>query len=224
MVQQRVHERALGRAGRGMHHHARGLVDHDEVVILVHHVERDGLRLHVALARLGQEDFNRIALGHARLGVMTTAPPTRTAPSSISRASRVRDSAAASGASRASALSRRGGGLAPMTKQSRSCAMSESPPPVSPAMLKFLARLVTVLTATMILGLLVIVGLLVTRFRAPPDRTDAPLPDAITLPEGARATAFTQGEGWYAVVTADGRILIYDRAGGALRQVVEIGE
>jgi hypothetical protein len=80
-------------------------------------------------------------------------------------------------------------------------------------------RLVTVLTATMILGLLVIVTLFVTRFwRAP----DLALPESITLPEGARATAFTQGEAWYAVVTEDGRILIYDRVGGRLRQVVDI--
>jgi hypothetical protein len=100
--------------------------------------------------------------------------------------------------------------------------MSESPPPVGPATLKFLARLVTVLTATMILGLLVIVGLLVTRFWSGPEMP--PLPDAISLPEGARATAFTQGEGWYAVVTEDGRILIYDRGTGALRQTVGIQE
>ncbi|MFB9148894.1 DUF6476 family protein [Roseovarius ramblicola] len=100
--------------------------------------------------------------------------------------------------------------------------MSESPQPVSPATLKFLARLVTVLTATMILGLLVIVGLLVTRFWSEPDLPA--LPGAITLPEGAHATAFTQGEGWYAVVTDDRRILIYDRASGALRQEVTIRE
>ncbi|RXV63961.1 hypothetical protein C6W92_08880 [Roseovarius sp. A46] len=101
--------------------------------------------------------------------------------------------------------------------------MSESPQPVSPATLKFLARLVTVLTATMILGLLVIVGLLVTRFWSEPERPALPpLPEAITLPEGARTTAFTQGEDWYAVVTDDGRILIYDRENGALRQEVDI--
>ncbi|MET4103711.1 hypothetical protein ABIE58_003157 [Roseovarius sp. MBR-78] len=87
-------------------------------------------------------------------------------------------------------------------------------------MLKFLARLVAVLTATMILGLLVIVGLLVTRFWSEPALPA--LPDTITLPEGARATAFTQGEGWYAVVTDDGRILVYDRASGALHQSVTI--
>src|SRR6056297_263361 len=159
------------------------------------------------------------------LASRTTTSFTRTAPSPISRPSRVRDSAAASGTSRAKALSRRGGGLAPMTKPSGSCAMSESPQPVSPATLKFLARLVTVLTATMILGLLVIVGLLVTRFWTEPDSVALPaLPEVITLPAGARATAFTQGEGWYAVVTGDGRILVYDRGTGALRQEVELRE
>ena len=92
---------------------------------------------------------------------------------------------------------------------------------MTPATLKFLARLVTVLTATMIVGLIVITGLLVTRLQ----RADTPapaLPDTITLPEGARATAFTKGTGWYAVVTDDGRILIYDGASGALRQEVEV--
>ncbi len=75
----------------------------------------------------------------------------------------------------------------------------------------------------MILGLLVIVGLLVTRFWSEPAPPPLPaLPDTITLPEGARATAFTQGEGWYAVVTDDGRILVYDRASGALRQIVTV--
>ncbi|SFN59684.1 hypothetical protein SAMN04487859_105203 [Roseovarius lutimaris] len=86
-------------------------------------------------------------------------------------------------------------------------------------MLKFLTRLVTVLTATMIAGLLVIIALFVIRFWG----NDAPdLPATITLPDGARATAFTQGTGWYAIVTADDRILIYDRTTGNLRQSVTI--
>lgn len=69
----------------------------------------------------------------------------------------------------------------------------------------------------MILGLLVIVTLLVTRFWG---GDDLALPEQLVLPEGARATAFTQGPDWLAVVTQDGRILIYDRASGALRQTV----
>jgi hypothetical protein len=98
--------------------------------------------------------------------------------------------------------------------------MSDTPQPVSPATLKFLARLVTVLTATMIVGLLVITGLLVTRLGGGP--APLALPDAIALPDGARATAFTRGESWYAVVTDDDRILVYDAESGRLTQEVSI--
>ena len=74
------------------------------------------------------------------------------------------------------------------------------------------------LTATMICGLLVVIGLLVIRFSSKaPD-----LPDVIALPSGEKATAFTQGPDWYAVVTANDQILIFDRMSGALRQTVDI--
>ena len=83
--------------------------------------------------------------------------------------------------------------------------------------LRFLKLLVTVLAATMIAGVLTIVILLVIRLQAP----DAPaLPDTVTLPEGARALAFTQGPGWYAIVTEDNRILIYGAETGDLRQEI----
>lgn len=76
----------------------------------------------------------------------------------------------------------------------------------------------TTLTAVMIGGVLVVIGLLVTRLNA-----DAPvLPDQITLPDGARAQAFTQGDGWYAVVTDGNEILIFDRLTGKLRQRVVV--
>lgn len=99
--------------------------------------------------------------------------------------------------------------------------MTDDPPPVGPATLKFLARLVTVLTATMIVGVLVITGLLVTRLQ----RADTPapaLPAAITLPEGMTARAVTMGGDWYAVVTTDDRIVIFDRATDKIRQTVRI--
>jgi hypothetical protein len=100
--------------------------------------------------------------------------------------------------------------------------MQEAPPPggLGPADLRFLKRLVTALTLTMILGLLTIVTLLVIRLGPAP----LALPEAITLPDGARATAFTQSGDWFAVVTEEGEILIYDRATAALRQRVRIGE
>jgi hypothetical protein len=41
-------------------------------------------------------------------------------------------------------------------------------------------------------------------------------PDAIVLPEGTTATAYTQGTGWIAIVTSDDEILIYDPDGHAL--------
>ena len=85
-------------------------------------------------------------------------------------------------------------------------------------MIRYLRLLVTILTGTMIAGLLVIIFLFVTRLGTQPPA----LPDTIVLPDGATPTAFTQGSDWYAVVTEDDRILIYDRDGGTLRQVIEI--
>ncbi|WP_370400878.1 DUF6476 family protein [Sulfitobacter sp. JB4-11] len=90
--------------------------------------------------------------------------------------------------------------------------------PIEPVNLRFLRRLVTVLTTVMICGVLVVVGLLVTRLqRSPP-----PLPDQITLPDGAAARAFTQADDWFAVVTDTDEILIYDRLTGALKQTIKI--
>jgi hypothetical protein len=85
--------------------------------------------------------------------------------------------------------------------------------------LRFLRRLVTLLTATMILGVLAIVILLVIRLQAP---SGPFVPDAIVLPEGATATAYTQGTGWIAIVTSDDEILIYDPDGHALVRRIPI--
>lgn len=76
----------------------------------------------------------------------------------------------------------------------------------------------TVLTATMIGGLFIIIVLFVIRF------SDRPmiLPENLVLPSNATAIAFTQGPDWYAIVTDQDQILIYDRASGAVRQTVDI--
>lgn len=76
--------------------------------------------------------------------------------------------------------------------------------------------MVTVLTTVMILGVVVVIGLLVTRL----SRDTPVLPSEIALPDGAKATAFTQGADWYAVVTDKNEILIFDRMTGALQQTV----
>ena len=91
--------------------------------------------------------------------------------------------------------------------------------PVDPTMVKYLRVLVTALSVTMIIGFIIITALFVTRFTGSADIT---LPPSITLPEGTKATAFTQGGDWYAVVTAEDQILIYDRLTGVLRQTIRI--
>ncbi len=72
----------------------------------------------------------------------------------------------------------------------------------------------------MIVGLLAIVSLLVIRFGGSADTV--PLPDSIALPAGAQASAVTHGPDWLAVVTADGRILIYSTDGQTLLQEVAV--
>ena len=91
--------------------------------------------------------------------------------------------------------------------------------PELPPSLRFLKRLVTVLTVTMILGVITVVGLLVTRL--PQGNATPTLPAGLTLPEGARVAAVTMGTGWIAVVTTDDRILIYG-ADGKLRHDLKI--
>lgn len=78
-------------------------------------------------------------------------------------------------------------------------------------------KLVTVLTVTMIGGVLIIIALLVIRLN-----DDAvSLPASVTLPNGTKPVAFTQTKDWYAVVTEDNRILIFD-LNGELSQTLDV--
>jgi len=86
-------------------------------------------------------------------------------------------------------------------------------------MVKYLRLLVTILTATMVIGFIVIVALFVTKFS---DAFAPKLPDTITMPDGTEAAAFTQGGDWYAIVTTDDQILIFDRDTGLLRQTIDL--
>ena len=76
------------------------------------------------------------------------------------------------------------------------------------------------LTAVMIGGVLVTFALIVIRLS---DRTPT-LPDQIELPDGAKAQAVTIGNNWYAVVTNDNRILIFDKTTGKQRQEIIVQE
>jgi len=107
--------------------------------------------------------------------------------------------------------------------------MSDTPPERAPTAaelrgLRLLRVLVTVLTGTMIAGIVALVLLLYLRLPGSATPAAPPaLPDAIALPEGARAQAVTAGPGWWAVVTRAGDILIYD-AGGALTRRIAASE
>ena len=74
------------------------------------------------------------------------------------------------------------------------------------------------LTITMIVGVITVVGLLVTRM--PDGSARAPvLPAGLVLPAGAKAAAVTFGTGWTAVVTTDNRILVFDTKGVLIQDV-----
>ena len=94
----------------------------------------------------------------------------------------------------------------------------DSPEAALPPSLAWLRRLVLALTLVMIAGFVVLIAALVLRLNA----GSPELPATLDLPEGARATAFTQGPDWFAVVTQDDRILVYDRLTGRLRQTLQV--
>jgi hypothetical protein len=95
-----------------------------------------------------------------------------------------------------------------------------------PGNLRFLRRLVTALTLTMMFGLIAIVILTYLTYSRAQNRAAPQLPDSITLPDGETAQATTFGAGWSAVVTIDEngteRIHVFDSETSALRQSLTI--
>ena len=86
-----------------------------------------------------------------------------------------------------------------------------------PPGLRFLRQLVTVLTVVMIFGVVLIATLLVIRLNQPA----LAIPDQITLPAGTVAVSYTQTRDWFAVVTDENKILIFD-LNGQLTQEVDV--
>ena len=86
-----------------------------------------------------------------------------------------------------------------------------------PPGLRFLRQLVTVLTVVMIVGVVLIAALLVIRLNQPAFA----IPDQITLPAGTVAVSYTQTQDWFAVVTDENKILIFD-LNGQLTQEVDV--
>ncbi|KEO56425.1 DUF6476 family protein [Thioclava pacifica] len=90
-------------------------------------------------------------------------------------------------------------------------------PATLPPDLRFLKLLVTVLAGVMIAGLVAIVALLVIRLKTPSPLPE--LPAAITLPQGAQAEAVTFARSYVVVVTDQGAVLVFDKAGKQLADV-----
>ena len=93
-----------------------------------------------------------------------------------------------------------------------------------PKPLRNLRVLVTLLTATMIIGITLILILIVYQIMQP-KTPDIALPDTIDIPENETAQAITQGRTWIGVVTIDDtgaeRIHILN-VDGTPRQVVDL--
>ena len=84
-----------------------------------------------------------------------------------------------------------------------------------PPGLRFLRQLVTVLTVVMIVGVVLIAALLVIRLNQPA----LAIPDQITLPPRTTAISYTQTQDWFAVVTDENKILIFDLNGQLVQEV-----
>ena len=95
---------------------------------------------------------------------------------------------------------------------------TEGPTPLD-GTVRFLKILVTTLTATTIVGLIILISVIVMRVQ---QAATVPLPDQIALPAGTKATAITRGTDWLGVVTEDNRILIYDLDGTTLLREIDV--
>ena len=90
---------------------------------------------------------------------------------------------------------------------------------VEPTNLKLLRRLVTTLLAVMIIGFITLIFMFVMRFS---NNNQTFQVNDITLPIGVSATAYTQGDNWYAIVDNTNKILIFNKSDNTLRQTIII--
>ena len=84
-----------------------------------------------------------------------------------------------------------------------------------PRNLRFLQRLVTLLTVSMIVGILTIAALLAFKLHY----KNINFPQTLTLPDGTKPIAFTQTKDWYSVITDKNEILIYKNDGTLIRTI-----
>lgn len=91
-----------------------------------------------------------------------------------------------------------------------------------PRSIRLLQWLVIGLTASLILGVLTMVVVIVIRFAGPPASPPPINAENLELPAGMAPLSVTLGSDWLGVVTTDDHILIYDRQSGKLRQTLTV--
>ena len=85
-----------------------------------------------------------------------------------------------------------------------------------PRNLRFLQRLVTLLTVSMIGGILIIAALLAFKLRS----ESINFPRTLILPDGTKPIAFTQTKDWYSIITEANEILIYKNDGTLIKSII----
>ena len=84
-----------------------------------------------------------------------------------------------------------------------------------PRNLRFLQRLVTLLTISMIAGILIIAALLAFKLHS----ENINFPQTLILPDGTKPIAFTQTQDWYSVITDTNEILIFKNNGTLIQSI-----
>ena len=84
-----------------------------------------------------------------------------------------------------------------------------------PRNLRFLQRLVTLLTVSMIAGILIIAALLAFKLHS----ENINFPHKLILPDGTKPIAFTQTKDWYSVITDTNEILIFKNNGTLIQSI-----
>jgi hypothetical protein len=84
-----------------------------------------------------------------------------------------------------------------------------------PRNLRFLQRLVTLLTVSMIVGILTIAALLAFKLHS----ENINFPQMLILPDGTKPIAFTQTKDWYSVITDTNEILIFKNNGTLIQSI-----
>ena len=85
-----------------------------------------------------------------------------------------------------------------------------------PQNLRFLQRLVTLLTVSMIAGIIIIVALLAVKLRT----ESINFPQTVILPDGTKPIAFTQIKDWYSIITDADEVLIFKNDGTLINSIL----